>query len=870
MRNLKRVLSLSLALVMILGLMIVGTGASAADFTDQDEIVNEDAVNILVALNIIAGKDDGSYFDPTGIVTRGEMAKMICIALNGGIEPVLGTGSSFTDTVNHWASSYIEYCVNLKIVAGRGNGTFDPNATVTATEAAKMLLVAMNYDPAVFGLTGDSWDINTNTEANKAGLYEDLSHISASAGLTRDNAAQMIYNAIQAQTMKMGWNQNMATGEITQSWSRTGDSILVDKYKVIEAKGQMVDFTYDSDKGEWTYDIGYFVEDGKDAQDNPKYVFEGRAFKTDSDFTNLFGMEVKALYKTVSGKTTVYGIMTNDSSVLAEGILGNIGSIKTDSVKFDGTVYKFDAGTWAGTNIIDFGTGNIRAKAADNKIAVTDKAYECKLIDNDNDGKVDVVVAFPFSVAKVTYVGAKSFTVEGKGSKTIEDVNVYKGLAKNDYVKMVAGVNAADEKDTFTKVDSVLEGKVTGIQDGGAKFQIDGTWYNFAVADKTVSVGSTVEKVPVVNGYAFAASEKTAVSATDYVVVAKSVKSANNGMNGDQAKLLFSDGTSKIVDTDKYYDNAGDLMTYEINSDDEYVLTPADTTNTESSTHGFDKAYASASYAYAKDGKSTIASNYIADDAVIFVQKGTEEDGYSYKVITGAELKKSATASVTAGSVTAYTEENSSTGYETVVMAYVASTSGIDSGETKYGYVTSDVSIVKNDDDKSVGQFTMWTEDGSKTVLTTNTAADNKITVSAVDLVKGAIIAYTEDGADVKIESITVLSGTTAAAITAYNGSDEISYKSGTSASENVDGKTGDETVIASSATTTSKKEIDKDTVILYINVEDKAGVEGAAIDLATKTAAGNYIANAYVAVSGDKVSVIVVDVANDILDIIK
>ncbi len=64
MNNLKRVLCLSLAVVMIVGMMVVGT--SAANFTDSSAIVNTEAVNTMSALNIINGKGDGSYFDPPG------------------------------------------------------------------------------------------------------------------------------------------------------------------------------------------------------------------------------------------------------------------------------------------------------------------------------------------------------------------------------------------------------------------------------------------------------------------------------------------------------------------------------------------------------------------------------------------------------------------------------------------------------------------------------------------------------------------------------------------------------------------------------------------------------------------------------------
>ena len=168
MRNLKRALSLALASVMVVSMMVVGAGAASYDeFTDKDEIVNKEAVQMLVELGVINGKDTGD-FDPTGIVTRAVMAKMICVVLNGGKDPSLGTTvtNSYTDTVGHWASGYIEYCTQLGIVAGDGAGKFNPNATVTGSEAAKMLLVAMGYKSEVEGFTGSNWAIGVNVRAN--------------------------------------------------------------------------------------------------------------------------------------------------------------------------------------------------------------------------------------------------------------------------------------------------------------------------------------------------------------------------------------------------------------------------------------------------------------------------------------------------------------------------------------------------------------------------------------------------------------------------------------------------------------------------------------------------------------------------------
>ena len=86
MRNLKRALSLVLALVMVVGLMVVGAGAASYnDLTDKDEIVNEDAVSMLVSLGVIEGKPDGSYA-PQENVDRAQMAKMLSVIMNRSVD----------------------------------------------------------------------------------------------------------------------------------------------------------------------------------------------------------------------------------------------------------------------------------------------------------------------------------------------------------------------------------------------------------------------------------------------------------------------------------------------------------------------------------------------------------------------------------------------------------------------------------------------------------------------------------------------------------------------------------------------------------------------------------------------------------------
>ncbi|MFR5025516.1 MAG: S-layer homology domain-containing protein [Evtepia gabavorous] len=94
----KKVLSLVLCVAVMLSVMVMGAGAV---FSDQDKIENTEAVDACSALNIIGGYPDGSY-KPEGNIKRSEICKMICVALNGGEEPTLGTPATptFSDVRN--------------------------------------------------------------------------------------------------------------------------------------------------------------------------------------------------------------------------------------------------------------------------------------------------------------------------------------------------------------------------------------------------------------------------------------------------------------------------------------------------------------------------------------------------------------------------------------------------------------------------------------------------------------------------------------------------------------------------------------------------------------------------------------------------
>ena len=78
MRNLKRALSLGLTATMISGLMVMGS--SAASYADVTSEQNQEAIEVLKAVDIMVGDEKGN-FNPKSPITRAETAKIMVVAM---------------------------------------------------------------------------------------------------------------------------------------------------------------------------------------------------------------------------------------------------------------------------------------------------------------------------------------------------------------------------------------------------------------------------------------------------------------------------------------------------------------------------------------------------------------------------------------------------------------------------------------------------------------------------------------------------------------------------------------------------------------------------------------------------------------------
>lgn len=174
-----------------------------SQFTDYVDIAYKEAVGTVVALKIMNGKEDGTYFDPAGNITRGEAAKIIAVIMNGGSEANTGVKQepTFSDIQGHWAEGYIEYCADMGLVGPWESEEFDPYGAVTSIELLRMCLGALGYDAVAYNLMGESWQVQTLELARKVGgrrLTEGLDDVVMVEPVTRDVAAQIFYNTLRA------------------------------------------------------------------------------------------------------------------------------------------------------------------------------------------------------------------------------------------------------------------------------------------------------------------------------------------------------------------------------------------------------------------------------------------------------------------------------------------------------------------------------------------------------------------------------------------------------------------------------------------------------------------------------------------------
>ena len=753
----KKLLALVLALVMSMSLVTISNAA----FKDANSIDNKEAVEVMNAAGVLIGDEKGN-FNAKDTLTRGQAAKIVAYLDLGGktADAIKGSGAVFTDVkATDWFAGYVEYCAGAGYVAGMGDKTFAPNEKVTGVQFAKMLLCALGYKAEIEGYTGSDYTIAIARDANKNDLFKGLS-IATSANLTREQAAQMAFNALKATTVEYQGGTNVTTGDTTV---------------VVNAVRNEVKRT-----------------SGNDYRDGTAETATG----TQQLVEKLYGTDLKY------ASTGIADAMNRPAHSWSWKNV-EIGKY-TDTADYTLVVSKKDKtfDHWIDTISNDFiTTGNIiKVNGDDTGVAATNNANVGDIVEiymnNTSANVVNVAVVTRYSAAKVTGAVATKTTdnveqvrVPGvvNSYTDIKRVNGYEGLAKNDVVYYYTA-----DGNTYLAKAASFEGKLTSVNASDAKkITVDSTAY---VVNGSITVSPAFNTTYTFytdnNGYVVFAIEKEDEK-SDYVVMQAIGVVAGSGVSTSdsaEARLVAQDGTTKVVTVasvkvgDTTYDDGANKLvassnaiatavtdkvdkaffTYTINSDKEYELTEVVANASDKITVDAVTGKAISNKA-AMDNDSTVA---FTDKTVFIVAKTS--GGKTFDVYTGKDAVPSMT-----GASYAYVAKSGSATY-VFVDSFTTKTGSGNSIYFLNGTASTKVSA-KNSDNQTYYYVTMKAVvNGEITDVKVKADSSFNVNLSTGSISTGYLVDPTYDTDTGVITAVTASASEAKVAVNGY------SYEDGT------------------------------------------------------------------------------------------
>lgn len=593
----KKLLALVLALVMSMSLVTISNAA----FKDADKIDYKEAVDVMNAVGVFIGDEKGN-FNAKENLTREQAAKIIAyLELDSKAADALVGGATFTDVAStRWSAGFVGYCTKAGVVAGVGNGKFDPAGQLTALQFGKMLLVELGYDAKAAGMVGADWAINTSKLMAKAKLMDGIDG-SVNQVLTREKAAQMCLNALEAPTVEYDTKgSNIIVNGAEINFGASEPSYVTNTI----AKEQ----TISSEK--LTNNGGYIIELGEKLYKNLKKI----------GTTDDFGRPAtKWTWKSESVGTYA------DAADLSYTKAVKAGDIYKD-LNLSDTVAAKNVTVWVNGEQVSAASLDIK-KGSETKIGA--KLYDDKNGTNGNGVLTEVFyddVADTMVITQiVTYIGEVAKTVKATDKRDAYVVITAKTGDNNAYTmpKDSKGIKASplefETDETFAdntyvlytysfKAEAVkslaaaekVEGYVTKTinsakdEDKNNGMTIAGTEYKMSLATAGEKLGNVSVKndyTVYLDQYGYIIYVEQVQELGSYALV---LATANKGsFIGNKAQLLLTDGTVKFVDTDENYASGtkkipnNTIVTFRENSDKTYTLRAVKTTQTNSNDKEF-------------------------------------------------------------------------------------------------------------------------------------------------------------------------------------------------------------------------------------------------------------------------------------------
>ena len=716
----KKVLAWAVALALVLSSFTMAFAAdtkTSADFKDASSINYTEAVDVMVATGIINGYPDGT-FGPLKTVKRSEMAKMIAVMMNGGedVGDQFKSACPFADSKDHWAAGYIAYCASEHIIDGRSADVFDPEAEVTGTEVAKMALTSLGYDSKIQGYTGENWAAAVLKDAKKAKLFKGLADDFVPGDpCTREAAAQILFNCLQATMVEYDTNTSVSVGDATVSVNSKVQPVVDEKGNEIPLYEEV--FGGDLKKTEGTTD-----EFGKPAHDWD------------------YGKDDIGTYPDTADED--FAVENADS--IEKAIEAYDEDLAEEIADYD---YKY---------VLNGG----KASTTEPPICKGDKVE--LFIDEDAEEVLVVITQYQPALIETVDTDVSDKDAEDGITAYLEFADLsaidkadsdMAGFDAATYVEgavIAVALNGDEVIDSYV-MEEAATGNATKVSKDGKTITIDGTAYEVAGDNYVAFDGKVVASEDVVynlydyNGYVLASTVEEEAAADVYYGVYAAYKYSEEAWSDEegteQVKIFTSEGKFVVytVNTEDFeligseFPQRGDLVAYTLNDDDEIITI-------EKASAGFDNKEMKAG--------GTINGVAVSEDVAVFYtpyefeyeQYGFKYDADEWTVYGYKDLEE-------AGQITALEAIQADDEYVAIqVKDDLVSTET----ETVFGFVSA-----IEDYDTTDGAFadvTVWVEGKEKTYTTAEDVAD---TLGDYDADQLVMVTLNADGDIAEISEVT-------------------------------------------------------------------------------------------------------------------
>jgi len=584
MRAFKKTMAILLVLSLALSLapaVAANVSPDEAGYSDEDDIIHKEAVEVLSALRIMEGNPDGS-FAPKRSVTRSEAAAIIArmMLTRDAADALTVTTPPFSDVAfSHWANRYISYCVARGIVVGKPDGTFAPNAPVTAAEFAIMMMRALGIgDPDRW--VGQTWKIFAMLDGINYGILTAESNFENDA--SRDETAQYTLNGMmrgKVEERKSTWFLVMAT-EVAAG---RPVGIIGNEYHTVAAANQAALEENEGAVNGVNYTLVPFQKTEEISVGSVAYVVHGLSWEIKADIFGRPGQRVWTRSdSTVAVTMTSEPVRTYTVAVTEATLYRDLSLTEnvTDAVRFNNGIRTENVNIRRSNNTTVTGSG----RGTITEVYHIDDKYTIVVVETWF-GEVERVETGTFAARDTVFITPAS--VKPSASFALGAIATT-GFAVGDKVLYTA--TSSDRGATFVvrSISLATEETVTPQSWSTTSFRAGGKTYNYSKNFIKV-VSNANPHIIWLDDFGYVLDVDAPPAIPNYAYVIRSVEYSNEGDDWTatetirRAELLLRDGKTVTVNLavayevdDKDTTDPRRLVTYTISSS-RYTLTAAST-----------------------------------------------------------------------------------------------------------------------------------------------------------------------------------------------------------------------------------------------------------------------------------------------------